>query len=297
MKTAALTIGRFAPSPTGYMHLGNARTALLAWLQVRALNGRMLLRIEDLDHTRTRLWAYEALYRDLAWLGLDWDQEEIQSQRLEIYAAYLPRLETYLCCCSRRDIAEAASAPHGAEAVYPGTCRQGVIDSERPVALRWRVPDQTMTVTDQCLGKLQQHLPTEVGDWVLRRNDGVFAYHLAVVIDDALMGVTHVLRGADLWTSTPRQVALQQALGFATPSYTHVPLMSDFRGERLAKRNGAPSVSALREGGADPHRIIGDLARSLGLTVPEKLSAEELLQAFAWDVHLPSLMRYNKGID
>lgn len=290
MSTPFCVIGRFAPSPTGYMHLGNARTALLAWLQVRALKGQMLLRIEDLDHTRTRPWAYEALYRDLEWLGLDWDQEYTQSQRLEVYAAYLPRLQTYACSCSRKDIAEAASAPHGAEAVYPGTCRQGPSHGERPLALRWRVPDQTLTVTDQCLGPLQQSLTTEVGDWVLRRNDGVFAYHLAVVIDDALMGVSHVLRGADLWTSTPRQVALQQALGFATPVYTHVPLMRDFRGERLAKRHGAPSVSALREAGEDPHRVISDLARSLGLTVPEKLSAEALLHAFAWDTHLPSLM-------
>jgi glutamyl-tRNA synthetase len=249
----------------------------------------MILRIEDLDHTRTRPWADAALYPDLEWLGLDWDQEYTQSQRLEIYAAYLPRLDTYLCSCSRKDIAEAASAPHGAEAVYPGTCRFGPIDPDRPLAVRWRVPDQILTVHDQCLGSVQQGLIRDVGDWVLRRNDGVFAYHLAVVIDDALMGVTHILRGADLWPSTPRQVALQQALGFVTPVYTHVPLMRDFRGERLAKRNGAPSVAALRERGENPQRVVADLARSLGLDVPECVSASELLQAFDWR-NLPSLL-------
>lgn len=282
-------VGRFAPSPTGYMHLGNARTALLAWLQVRAAGGTLILRIEDLDSTRMRPWAYAALSLDLAWLGLDWDQEYTQSQRRDIYAAYLPRLDTYLCSCSRKDIAEAASAPHGLEAVYPGTCRFGPINPERPLALRWRVPDQIMTVSDQCLGDLQQSLLGDVGDWVLRRNDGVYAYHLAVVIDDGLMGVTHVVRGADLWLSTPRQVALQQALGFMTPVYTHVPLMHDFRGERLAKRNGAPSVAALRTAGENPQRVVADLARSLGLEVPDMVSASELLQAFDWR-NLPSVL-------
>ncbi len=278
--------GRFAPSPTGPMHLGNLRTALLCWLQVRAAGGRFLLRFEDLDTGRVRRPAYRSTRDDLHWLGLDWDDEYLQSERLEVYADSLTRLDTYPCTCTRSEIAasihESAGAPHGHEVVYPGTCAHPANRyPDRPAALRWRVPDETVCVADQWTGeRLCQNLRREVGDFVLQRSDGVYAYHLAVVADDAAMGVTDVLRGADLWEAAPRQVALGRALGHAQLRYWHVPLMTDFRGERLAKRGGAPSVQALREGDADPAALRAELARSLGWEVGESASLEELLDAF-----------------
>lgn len=271
-------VGRYAPSPTGAMHLGNARTALLAWLQARSNGGRFILRFEDLDTGRVRPWAYDLIRRDLAWLGLDWDEEHIQSERTELYQAALDRLDTYPCFCTRREIQEAAGAPHGAEPVYPGTCRGRTDHPDRPAARRWRVPDETVCVSDLYRHeRLCQHLPSEVGDFVLRRGDGAYAYHLAVVVDDAAAGVTDVLRGADLWSATPRQVALQYALALPTPRSWHVPLMTDFRGERLAKRGGAPSVADLRERGAKPEAVVADLARSLGWPVPPEVSAAALI--------------------
>ncbi|SMB92311.1 glutamyl-tRNA synthetase [Deinococcus hopiensis KR-140] len=279
-------VGRFAPSPTGPMHLGNARTALLAWLHSRALGGRHLLRFEDLDTGRVRPAAFGTTRHDLEWLGLDWDAEFVQSQRLEVYGATLARLsgmgQTYPCTCTRREVMQAveesAGAPHGAEPVYPGTCRLRPSHPGRPAAIRWRVPDQTVCVTDALTREtLCQQLPTEVGDFALQRNDGVFAYHLAVVVDDAAMGVTDVVRGADLWTATPRQAALQEVLGFPTPRYLHVPLMTDYRGERLAKRGGAPSLQALREGGESSGRVLSALVRSLGWEVPAEVKATDLL--------------------
>jgi glutamyl-queuosine tRNA(Asp) synthetase len=281
-----LVVGRFAPSPTGAMHLGNARTALLAWLHSRTLGGRHLLRFEDLDTGRVRAWAFDVTRRDLEWLGLDWDAEFTQSRRLDVYAEALAHLtaagETYPCTCTRREITQAiqasAGAPHGAEPVYPGTCRVQGADPTRPAATRWRVPDKVVCARDALTHEtLCQHLPSDVGDLVLRRGDGVSAYHLAVVVDDALMGVTDVLRGLDLWPATPRQVALQAALDYVTPRYLHVPLLTDFRGERLAKRGGAPPVQALREGGEDAGRVRSALARSLGWDVPSEVTAAELL--------------------
>lgn len=280
-------IGRFAPSPTGAMHLGNARTALLAWLHSRLRGGRHILRFEDLDTGRVRDWAYDCTRRDLEWLGLDWDAEYKQSERLELYAQALSRLDTYPCTCTRKEILaaieESAGAPHGAEAVYPSTCYGKTPDPTRPAALRWHVPDWTICINDciddQATGQtLCQNLPREVGDFVLQRSDGVYAYHLAVVVDDAEMGVTDVLRGLDLLSATPRQVALQRALNYPTPHYYHVPLMTDYAGQRLAKRGGAPPVRDLREGGANPARLLAQLARSLGWDVGEEVSAAELLQ-------------------
>ncbi|WP_102126658.1 tRNA glutamyl-Q(34) synthetase GluQRS [Deinococcus planocerae] len=275
-------VGRFAPSPTGAMHLGNARTALLAWVHSRALGGRHLLRFEDLDTGRMRGWAFDTTRRDLEWLGLDWDAEYTQSQRLDVYAEAVTRLDTYPCTCTRREVLAAiqasAGAPHGEEPVYPGTCRSGSVNPERPAALRWWVPDETVCAHDALTREtLCLPLPAEVGDFVLRRNDGAYAYHLAVVVDDGLMGVTDVVRGADLWPATPRQIALQRALSYPTPRYLHVPLMTDFRGNRLAKRGGAPPLMALREGGEEPGRVLATLARSLGWETPEVVSAVELL--------------------
>ncbi|RTR26652.1 tRNA glutamyl-Q(34) synthetase GluQRS [Deinococcus radiophilus] len=278
----AVPTGRYAPSPTGALHLGNIRTALLAWLHSRALGGRHLLRFEDLDTGRVRPWAYDVTRCDLEWLGLDWDAEYLQSERLELYAEALAQLDTYPCTCTRREIQvaiqDSAGAPHGREPVYPGTCRRTPADPTRPAALRWQIPDWTVCVTDALSAEqLCQHLPQEVGDLVLRRSDGVFAYHLAVVVDDADMGVTDVVRGADLWPATPRQAALSDALGLAHPRSWHVPLMTDYQGERLAKRGGAPPLRDLREGGADPGRVLAELARSLGWQVPDAVQAAELL--------------------
>ena len=268
------------------MHLGNLRTALLAWLQARSQGGRFILRFEDLDTGRVRQPAYQTTRDDLHWLGLDWDAEYRQSERLDLYAAALAQLDTYPCTCTRSEIQASilasAGAPHGPEAVYPGTCRApGHRNPDRPAALRWHVPDERVCVSDQWTGEtLCQNLQTEVGDFVLRRCDRVYAYHLAVVVDDSEMGITDVLRGADLSTAAPRQVALQQALRYPTPAYWHVPLMQDFRGERLAKRRGAPNVRALREGGANPAMIRAEFAVLLGWAVEEQASLGDLLDAF-----------------
>lgn len=268
------------------MHLGNARTALLAWAQARAWGGRFLLRFEDLDTSRVRPFAYEATRLDLAWLGVDWDVEERQSEHTERYAEAAARLDTYACSCTRREIAEAVGAPHGAEPVYPGTCRDRPEHQDRPTALRWRVPDGTVCVHDSWTGDtLCQHLPEHVGDFVLRGRDGAWAYHLAVVVDDAASGVTDVLRGADLWSSAPRQVALQRALGLPTPRYWHVPLMTDYAGERLAKRGGAPPVMALRERGDDPERLRAALLRSLGWAVPDVLTPEGVIGSMRQELY------------
>ena len=269
------------------MHLGNARTALLAWVQARASGSDFWLRFEDLDTGRVREWAYDLTRRDLEWLGLDWDAEFVQSRRLDLYAEALTRLPGYPCTCTRRDLREAAEAsagaPHGAEAPYPGFCRARPQRPGQPAAWRWRAPPGLSGVRDHLSGEtLCQNLERDVGDFVLRRSDGTYAYHLAVVVDDALTGVTDVVRGADLWPSAPRQAALFRALGYPPPEprYWHLPLMTDFAGERLAKRGGAPPVRDWREGGANPARLRAELIRSLGwpafAEVGEEVSVDEL---------------------
>ena len=203
------------------MHLGNARTALLAWLQVRAAGGRFVMRIEDLDRGRCRPAYERGVLEDLRWLQLDWDEGPDvggpfgpyrQSECSETYARGCARLDTYACTCSRKEVREATLAPHGAEPVYPGTCREGPTHPDRPAALRWRAPAGTIAVDDAWLGTLRQDIAHDVGDFVVRRSDGAWAYQLAVVVDDARMGITHVLRGEDLCTSTPRQVLLPTEL-------------------------------------------------------------------------------------
>ena len=290
MTEAPAVVGRFAPSPTGPMHLGNARTALLAWLHVRARHGRFVLRFEDLDTGRVRPPAYDVIRRDLAWLGLTWDAEYTQSERRDLYAHALGRLPTYRCTCTRKSVAEAASAPHGGEAVYSGSCRNTSLTAG---AVRWRVPTWTVCAHDLRLGELCQNLETEVGDFVLRRADGAYAYHLAAVVDDADMQVTDVLRGEDLWPSTPRQVALARALDLPTPRYLHVPLITDFRGQRLAKRGGAPSVADVRAGGEAPQHLLAGLARSLGWAVPQEVNLDDLLRL--WRENLDDLSKFLNG--
>lgn len=299
--------GRFAPSPTGDLHLGNARTALLAWLHARAGGGRFILRMEDLDAGRVRDEYYETQLRDLRWLGLDWDEGPdvggpdgpyLQSERRDLYAAALDRLGTsgslYECFCSRREIVEAASAPHGGDdegPCYPGTCLH-VGDEERrrrhargaASALRFRTPSGPVAFHDLLQGEVVFDPAREVGDFVVRRKDGVAAYQLAVVVDDAAMRITHVVRGADLLSSTARQILLYRALDLPPPAWVHVPLLLGGDGERLAKRHGAPSLRELRESGARPERVVGLLARSCGLLKEgEDALPPELLQGFSLD--------------
>jgi glutamyl-tRNA synthetase len=292
--------GRFAPSPTGELHLGNARTALLAWLQVRAEGGEFVMRVEDLDAGRVRPGLMESQLADLRWLGLDWDEGPdvggphgpyLQSQRTEHFEAALERLRAlgrlYPCVCSRKDIAAASSAPHGPDDEgprYPGTCRvrPAAEFGGRPTALRFVVPPGPVAFHDLLHGDLTYTPSEETGDFVVRRKDGVAAYQLAVVVDDAAMGVTKTLRGADLLSSTARQVLLLRALGLPEPEWTHVPLLLGPDGERLSKRHGSVMLREAREAGVPPEAVVGWLAASCGLAEPgEECSAAELVGRFS----------------
>ncbi len=268
------------------MHLGTARTALIGWLRARSLGGAFILRMEDLDGPRVRAGAAEAMLADLRWLGLDWDEGPdvggdrgpyVQSERLARYAEGLDALaaHTYRCTCSRKEIAMIASAPHGEERVYPGTCRDGPAHPERAAAIRLVMPEPPPAFEDLCVGHVEGR---GRGDFVVRRKDGVFAYQLACAVDDHLMGITEVLRGDDLISSTPRQIAIYDALGWSAPSFAHVPLVLGPDGERLAKRHGAIGIGALRAGGRSAASIVGELACGAGLVDrPEAIGASELL--------------------
>ena len=286
--------GRFAPSPTGRIHLGNARSALLGWLQARAAGGRFLLRIEDLDRARCRPAFLEDLYRDLEWLGLDWDEPPLfQSQREPVYREVLERLEragrVYACFCTRAEISRAASAPHGPSDEgprYPGTCA-ALTPEERAERARTRVPALRFRVApgegcfeDGLHGRCCQDVAQVVGDFVVRRNDGVASYQLAVVVDDAASGITDVLRGEDLLSSTPRQLQLYEALGARPPRFWHVPLVLGEDGKRLAKREGAFAVAELRERGIPVERVLGLLAAWSGLGDGTPVTREALVQRF-----------------
>jgi glutamyl-tRNA synthetase len=279
---------RFAPSPTGEMHLGNARTALLAWLQARANNGKFILRLEDLDTSRIRFSAADQILRDLAWLGLDWDEgwdiggafaPYIQSERTALYTQYAAQLETYACSCSRKDIQNVVSAPHNSEPRYAGTCRSRTSHT-RATALRYRVPDLEIEFTDGICGQQLENVQKTIGDFVIRRNDGAWAYQLACVVDDIEMQITDVLRGQDLLSSTARQIMLYKALNKKAPRFYHVPLLTDFRGQRLAKRDHALSLKTLRETGIDPTALTRDLAQSLGWKVKSPCYPKDLLETF-----------------
>lgn len=278
------------------MHLGNARTALLAWLDARSRNGVMLLRIEDLDRHRCRPEYTELLRQDLQWLGLDWDTETSpQSGRDDAYRQAVDRLAqqavVYECFCSRREL-NAQSAPHGpgGERRYPGTCAHLTLDERderagaRAPALRVRMPAAMIEVADRVQGPIRQQLDRDVGDVLVRRADGLFAYQLAVVVDDAADGVTAVVRGADLAWSTPRQMVLGRLLDLPQPSYAHVPLMLGSDGQRLAKRNGARSIAELRDAGQSPAQIVGELAHSAGLiTEARPVLPTDLIDGFHLD--------------
>jgi len=284
--------GRYAPSPTGRLHLGNVRTALLSWLQIRALGGSYVIRIEDVDTGRSRSGFEATLLEDLRWLGLDWDEGPRiggprgpyrQSECGERYAEAIARLDTFECTCTRKEVRAAAAAGLGTEPVYPGTCIGGPTHPDRARAVRWCAPEQTVAVTDGRMGTLTENLRRDAGSFLLRRTDGDWAYNLAVVVDDGFMGITHVLRGADLWSSTPRQVGLAQALGLQAPAFTHAPLLCGPDGEKLSKKHGAPDVAALREAAEDPRRVVAWLARSVGLVGEgvRAASAAELVADFS----------------
>jgi glutamyl-tRNA synthetase len=283
--------GRYAPSPTGVLHLGNLRTALLAWLFARSSGRVFTLRVEDLDRPRVRPGATAPMLDDLRWLGLDWDEGPdlggplgpyFQSQREALYAAAFARLRAagliYPCYCARSELARIASAPQRegqgeGSPRYSGTCRDltPAQQAEREAAgrrpsWRFRAPEGEFTLTDALHGEVVENVAATVGDFIVRRSDGVFAYQLAVVVDDALMGVNQVVRGEDLLGSTARQLALYDALGYPRPTaYAHVPLALDTTGARLAKRDAAAGLDALRAAGRTAEEIVGALAASCGL--------------------------------
>jgi glutamyl-tRNA synthetase len=297
--------GRYAPSPTGALHMGNLRTALLAWLFARRAKGQFVLRIEDLDRPRVRQGATQQILDDLRWLGLDWDEGPdiggpyapyTQSERIDIYEQYLQRLQDagliYPCYCSRAEIAQIASAPQqGSEGpVYPGTCRhlsaaqrrRYEANNRRP-SLRFRVDDErVVTFTDMLVGPCRQHVQSAAGDFIVRRSDGVFAYQFSVVIDDALMHINQVVRGRDLLSSTARQILLFEALGFPIPAFAHVPLVRDEHGKRLAKRLQSEGLAPLQAQGLGHEQVLGKLAASCGLIGQNTAcSADELVQTWA----------------
>ena len=267
-------IGRFAPSPTGRMHLGNVYTALLSWLSAKSKGGRWLLRIEDLDPQRSRREYALQLMDDLHWLGLEWDGEPLwQSERTDIYKEYFDKLSdmrlVYPCYCTRADILQAAGAPHETDGrvVYSGKCRKiyegGTYDirmSEgRKSAWRLIVPDDTIRFTDRHYGEQAVDMARQCGDFVVRRADGVFAYQLAVVVDDALSGVTEVVRGEDLLLSPAQQIYLYRLFGYTPPVFSHLPLLKNEAGQRLSKRDKAMDMGELRKNHT-PEQLLGEIA-------------------------------------
>ena len=297
------TVGRFAPTPSGRMHLGNHFCALTSWLSARSKGGSYILRIEDLDPLRCSREYSQLLEDDMRWLGLDWDVGGLddigphkpysQSERSDIYEQMLETLRKkgliYPCYCSRSEL-HAANAPHLSDGstVYSGKCRymseeeKTAKAKKRGGAMRLIVPDESVTFTDICYGERTQNLKTECGDFILRRSDGVFAYQLAVVVDDALMGVTEVVRGRDLLDSSFRQIYLHKTLGFTPPEFGHHPLILADDGRRLSKRDLDTDVGFLRNR-FSAEQLLGQLGFISGqIDRPEPLTAAELLSCFDW---------------
>ncbi len=294
--------GRFAPTPSGLLHIGNAFTAVASWLQMRQANGQFVLRVEDIDTARSRADLARRQLDDLRWLGIDWDEGPdvggphapyVQSERMSLYEAALERLKQaglmYPCYCSRSELARIASAPHGLSSeggAYPGICRH-LTEEERQAkeahktpALRFKMSGQPVTFNDGWAGETT-FVGDAVSDFVVKRADGMFSYQLAVTVDDAAMGITDVLRGADLLDSTPRQLALYEALGLTAPSFAHVPLIVGADGERLSKRDRSLTLTSLRDAGVAPERLIGVLANAAGwIDRPEPITARELIPSF-----------------
>ena len=280
--------GRFAPSPTGDLHLGSAAAALVAWLRARAAGGALILRVEDIDTPRVIAGSEAGQLDDLRWLGLDWDEGPDvggphapyrQSERTALYEGAIDRLATagvvYLCDCSRREIASVASAPHSGEEGprYPGTCRRFGMRPrawKRPPAVRLALPEREVLIEDAYQGTLRQNPGRDVGDFVLRRGDGVHSYQLAVVVDDLEMEVAEVVRGFDLLASAPRQVLLAEMLGGRPPRFAHIPMVTGADGARLEKRNPRHTLHGLRDLGVAPQVVVAGLAASLGLIASDR---------------------------
>ena len=281
-------VGRFAPSPTGPLHAGSLAAAMASYLDARAHQGRWLIRIEDLDEARTIAGAAEQMISTLAAFGMQSDDEVVwQSRRKDFYQAAFERLapHVYPCSCSRKEIADSQTglAADGA-AIYPGTCRQGLSHSRSPRAWRLRVDDSTsIEFEDRLQDRIREQLATAAGDFVLKRADGFWAYQLAVVVDDALQGVTDVVRGADLLGSTARQIYLQKLLAVPTPRYMHVPVVRNASGEKLSKQTGAQPLDMSR-----PLQELMAAAHNLGLEI---VPAAETLQAF-WETAIPAWSRH-----
>ena len=286
-------VGRFAPTPSGRMHLGNVFAALIAWLSVRSKKGELVLRMEDLDTQRTSAEFAELLRQDLAWLGLDWDWEmPPQSQRSDVYDRYFEMLREqdllYPCYCTRSQLHN-VNAPHLSDGtyVYAGTCRNLTNAQrsrmDRAPAWRVKVPREIYTLNDLCQGVFTQDLSKECGDFVVRRADGVYVYQLAVTVDDGEAGVTEVVRGWDLLGSAPRQMYLQKLLGFEHPAYGHVPMLVAPDGRRLSKRDRDMDLGQLQSR-MTPQALIGKLAFAAQLTETDvPISAKELATIFSWD--------------
>ena len=293
MNSATAPVGRFAPTPSGRMHLGNVFAALVAWLSVRSKGGSLVLRMEDLDTQRTSEAYAQTLREDLLWLGLDWDAETPpQSTRSSVYDRYFEKLTDlgllYPCYCTRSQL-HSINAPHLSDGtyVYPGTCRNLTPDQQwdfgRKPSWRVRVPDSRWELTDLCQGFYAQNLAQECGDFVVRRADGVYVYQLAVTVDDGEAGVTEVVRGTDLLGSAPRQMYLQKLFGFAHPEYGHVPLLMSSDGRRLSKRDKDLDLGTLQQH-CSAEKVLGVLAHAAELIEsPQPISAEELTAEFSWD--------------
>lgn len=290
---AVTPVGRFAPTPSGRMHLGNVFSALLAWLSVKSKGGEMVLRMEDLDTQRTSGEYAQVLREDLTWLGLTWDRETpAQSQRGSVYDRYFDVLRDrkllYPCYCTRSQL-HSVNAPHLSDGtyVYPGTCRD-LTDAQREAFHRapaWRVqvPDRIWEVHDLVQGDSRWNLKTDCGDMVVRRADGVYVYQLAVTVDDGETGVTEVVRGMDLLSSAPRQMYLQELWGFPHPQYAHVPMLLAPDGRRLSKRDRDLDLGELRKR-LSSQQLVGILAHSAGLLeAPEPISPRELAAEFSWE--------------
>ena len=286
-------VGRFAPTPSGRMHLGNVFAALIAWLSVRSRGGSLVLRMEDLDTQRTSKEFADVLRDDLRWLGLDWDVETPpQSQRSDVYETYFEKLKAldllYPCYCTRSQL-HSVNAPHLSDGtyLYPGTCRNlsdaQRAEFQRAPAWRIKVPEGKWAVEDMAQGRYEEDLSLHCGDFVVRRADGVFVYQLAVTVDDGEAGVTEVVRGMDLLGSAPRQMYLQSLFGFPHPTYGHVPMLLAPDGRRLSKRDKDLDLGKLRRH-LTPERLIGTLAFCAGL-IPEAVpvSAKELAGEFSWE--------------
>ncbi|HWR78432.1 MAG TPA: tRNA glutamyl-Q(34) synthetase GluQRS [Thiobacillus sp.] len=274
-------VGRFAPSPTGPLHAGSLAAAVASWLDARAADGRWLLRMEDLDYPRCEPGAADAILHQLDAYGLHWDGAVLyQTQRDDAYAEALATLQAigalYPCACTRSQLAQ-APRNHEGEIVYPGTCRNGLPAGAVARAWRVRVPDVSPHFHDRIHGDLQQNLAHEVGDFIVRRADGLFAYQLAVVVDDAFQGITHVVRGADLLWNTPRQIYLQSLLGLPTPSYAHVPLITNAAGQKLSKQTLAPALPETGRGA-----VLARALAALGHPPPVELAGTEPAELLAW---------------